>query len=43
MAIIILSPLQNWKCLKIIYKCMKQSPEVDFGWFYMFTKSPIEK
>ena len=41
MAVIILSPLQNLKCLKIAYKCMKP-PEVVFGWFYI-TRSPIVK
>ena len=43
MAIIILSPLQNLKCLKIRYKCIKQPPEVVFGCFYMFTRFPIAK
>ena len=43
MAVVILSPLQNLKCLKIRYKGIKQPPEVVFGWFYVFTRSPIEK
>ena len=43
MAVIILSPLQNLKCLKIRYKCIKQPPEVVFGCFNMFTRFPIAK
>ena len=43
MAAIILSSLQNLKWLKIGYKYIKQSPEVVFGCFYMFTRFPIAK
>ena len=43
MAVIILFPLQNLKCLKIRYKCIKQPPEVVFGQFYMFTRFLIAK
>ena len=43
MAAIIPSPLQNLKCLKIKYKCMKQPAEVVFGCFYMFIRFPIVK
>ena len=43
MAAIILSPLQNLKRLKIMYKYIKQPPEVVFGCFYMFGRFPIAK
>ena len=43
MAAKILSPLQNLKCLKIRYKCLKQPAEVVFGRFYTFTRFAIAK
>ena len=43
MAAIIFSSLQNLKWLKIGYKYIKQTPEVVFGCFYMFTRFPIAK
>ena len=43
MAVVSLFPLQNLECLKILYKCTKQPPEVVPMCFYTFTKFPVAK